>query len=147
MHPVETHPMGTVNYIAPETLINLSSTYQSDLFSLGVITYEMLTGELPYPFQTRAGKKPLPLEKWHYRSAKVHREDIPLWLDEALKTAVKANPKYRYEAYSEFMTDITKPSLNAEQAYKNKPLLERDPVRFWQMISVLLAAWVVGLLV
>jgi serine/threonine protein phosphatase PrpC len=148
-HQSETHPLGTVNYTAPETLINLSSSYQSDLFSLGVIGYEMLTGQLPYPAQTRTSNqsRALPFEKWQYRSSKDHRSDIPFWLDLALKKALQANPEHRYQVYSEFLMDITKPNLNAEQEYKNKPLLERDPVKFWQIVSGLLAVWVVVLLV
>ncbi len=142
----QTHPLGTVNYIAPETLINLSSSHLSDLFSVGVIAYEMLTGQLPYPRQTRAGTRPLPFKKWQYRSAKDYRDDIPFWFDLALMKAVKADPALRYQTYSEFVVDITKPNLNAEQAYKNRPLLERDPVKFWQLVSALLAVWVAMLL-
>jgi serine/threonine protein phosphatase PrpC len=141
------HPLGTVNYIAPETLINLTSTYQSDLFSVGVITYEMLTGQLPYPAQLRAPDHPLPFLKWQYRSGKDFRGDMPFWLDLALMKAVQANPEHRYQAYSEFVMGITKPNLNAEQAFNSKPLLERDPVRFWQLVSIVLAVVVVILLV
>lgn len=145
--PVETHPLGTVNYIAPETLNNLTSSHLSDLFSVGVIAYEMLTGQLPYPVQSRASSRPKPFQKWQYRSAKDHRSDIPFWLDLALQKAVQADPEHRYQVYSEFVMDITKPNLNAEQDYKNKPLLERNPVRFWQLVSALLAVLVVVLLV
>lgn len=41
-------PQGSVNYIAPEYLMGESGNSQSDLFSLAVIVYEMLTGKLPY---------------------------------------------------------------------------------------------------
>ncbi|TQV84883.1 bifunctional protein-serine/threonine kinase/phosphatase [Aliikangiella coralliicola] len=139
----EDYPLGTVNYIAPETLINLSSSYQSDLFSLGVIAYEMLTGRFPYPTKTsvryHVNNKSRSIQKWHYRSALDFRNDLPFWLDLALRKAVESDPEIRYQAYSEFITDISTPNEQAEIEYAHRPLIEREPVKFWQTVSILLA--------
>ena len=45
-------PLGEVNYIAPESIKQNIATTRSDLFSVGVIGYAMLTGQLPYPEMT-----------------------------------------------------------------------------------------------
>src|SRR4030095_9616748 len=63
-------PMGTANYMAPERILQLPLDPRSDLFSLGVIVYEMATGRLPFggasPSETVTNvleKDPVPLTK------------------------------------------------------------------------------------
>jgi serine/threonine protein phosphatase PrpC len=134
----ETQPQGTLNYIAPETLLTLKADHQSDLFSLGVIAYEMLCGELPYKPMRRAEVCFSDYSQWQYRSIKQFRGDFPIWLDLALEKSTKANPNFRYHAFSEFNADLNKPNLSAIEDYKNQPIMQRNPVQFWQGISALL---------
>lgn len=131
-------PQGSLNYIAPETLLHMQSNSQSDLFSLGVICYEMLTGELPYKPMQRAEVTFNDYSQWYYRSIKQFRPELPFWLDLSLQKATSAEPKARYQAFSEFYADLTKPNNSAAQDYKNQPLMTRDPVQFWQSTSVIL---------
>lgn len=134
----ETVPQGSLNYIAPETLLFMQADYRSDLFSLGVITYEMLTGELPYKPMLRAEVTFKNYQQWQYRSIKQIRNDLPLWLDLALQKATQADPNLRYQAFSEFKSDISKPNITAIQEYKSQPFIQRNPVQFWQGVSLLL---------
>ena len=142
----DSDPQGTLNYIAPETLSNLTYTHQSDLFALGVIAYEMLTGKLPYQLPARPQRKKASHFRWHYRSALAVRPDLPFWLDLALRKAVDPDPAHRYEAYSQLIVDLARPNLDAEQAYLNRPLIERNPVKFWQAVSGILVCMIVVLL-
>lgn len=135
---VETVPQGSLNYIAPETLLNMEASYQSDLFSLGVIAYEMLTGKLPYPPMKRAEVTFTDYSQWHYQSIKRYRPELPIWLDLALQKATSSNPNLRYAAFSEFHSDLMKPNLTAVEEHKRQPLLQRNPVLFWQSISLCL---------
>lgn len=134
----ETVPYGSLNYIAPETLLHMQADYRSDLFSLGVICYEMLTGELPYKPMTRAEVTFDSYEQFKYRSIKHFRYEIPLWLDLALEKATAADPKSRFQAFSELEAEISKPNNLAIDEYQRQPLLQRNPVKFWQLISLLL---------
>ena len=147
----ETVPQGTLNYIAPETLLSLHADQQSDLFSLGVITYEMLCGQLPYKpmpisvvnahnFNVKHNKKSqYDYSQWKYRSIRQFRTDLPFWLDMVLSKATQADPKLRMQAFSELKADLSKPTDSAFDDYKNQPILQRNPVLFWQGISFLFA--------
>jgi serine/threonine protein kinase len=147
----ETVPQGTLNYIAPETLLSLHADQQSDLFSLGVITYEMLCAQLPYKpmpisivnahnFNVKQnGKSQYDYSQWQYRSIRQYRTDLPFWLDMVLSKATQADPKLRMQAFSELKADLSKPTDSAFDDYKNQPILQRNPVLFWQGVSFLFA--------
>ena len=138
--------LGTAQYTAPECLLGDPATQCSDIFSLGVITYQMLTGRLPYEadaarLRTRSGQRTL-----RYRSARNLRPVIPDWIDGALRKAVHPLPLKRYETVSEFLYDLRNPNA----ALTNTgpvPLVERDPLLFWKAVSLGLAIVVVFLLV
>ncbi len=125
--------LGTLNYTAPEYLAGSAGTEHSDLFSLGIITYEMLCRAVPY-------KEALTLKNLNripYTSARKHDPEIPHWLDLTLQKAVHKDPRQRYAALSEFLYDLSHPNPN----FMGKdilPLLERDPAVFWKGLCTLL---------
>lgn len=129
--------LGTVQYTAPEYFLGLGGSERSDLYSLGVIAYQMLTGRLPFGAAgARAHTRSLQ-RKLKYRPAANEDRDIPVWVDGALRKAVHPDPAGRYEALSAFVFDLRHP--NPAYQLASVPLLERDPVRFWQTVSLLLA--------
>lgn len=125
--------LGTVDYAAPEYFRGDSGTYGSDIYSLGAITYEMLTGNLPYggPLSKRN------INRVSYHSAREARTDLPAWLDGTLKKAVNKNPQRRYTVLSEYIYDLTHPNETLAKT-ESVPLLEGNPVAFWQGFSILL---------
>ncbi|SFR07564.1 bifunctional protein-serine/threonine kinase/phosphatase [Poseidonocella sedimentorum] len=130
--------MGTVQYSAPEYFSNDPVSWSADLFSLGVITYEMLTGALPYGNHVGRIRSPRDRMRLRYRSARDAAHPIPGWLDDALRRAVHPDPARRHPALSEFAANLRAPSL-AYRARHQVPLAERDPERFWKTLSGLLA--------
>ena len=136
-------PVGSVNYIAPEYLIHNEADFRSDLFSTAVVCYELLTGKLPYSEMNSDSAIPVNYHAWEYVPLSRYRSDLPIWLDECLKKALRPNPAYRYEAFSEFESDLHTPGVSLIRQTKQKPLIERNPVLVWQGISVILLALLV----
>lgn len=137
--------LGTVQYTAPEYFQGESGSPRADMFSLGVITYQMLTGKLPYGAQIAKARTKSHYRKLKYNSALDDSPGIPVWIDETLKRAVHPDPLKRYEALSEYTFDLRHPNaryLNASPT----PLIERDPLLFWKCLSAILAGVIVVLL-
>lgn len=138
--------LGTTQYTAPEYFLGEAGSACSDLFSLGVITYQMLTGRLPYGAEVAKCRTRLAQKKLRYDSALEDNRAIPVWVDDVLKKAVHADPAKRTAELSEFITDLRRPS--AEFLGKARaPLLERNPLIFWQSVSAVLAIVVISLLI
>ena len=126
---------GTVDYTAPEYLRGEGPTNRSDIYSLGVIVYEMLTGKLPYGSANSSSTAPR--TKLVYTPATRHRDGMPPWVDGALEKAVHPSPVARYDALSAFMEDLKRPNQALVPA-RARPLLERDPAGFWRGAALLL---------
>ncbi len=137
--PVERRELlGTKHYTAPEYLLGKHGTSQSDQFALGCIVYQMLTGKLPYGEKLASVRDQRGINRLSYRPISEIITDIPHWVDKAIRKAVQLTPESRYEAMSEFESDLVKPNpdyLREEQL----PLLQRNPVGFWRSLSMLLA--------
>ncbi len=134
---VQHNILGTAQYTAPEYFLGEVGTVQSDLFSLGVIAYQMLTGRLPYGAQVAKIKNMAELKKLQYDPILEDRRDIPVWIDEALRKAVHPNLYKRYEELSEFEFDLRHPNKAFLQRTR-PPLIERNPVAFWKGIAFIL---------
>jgi serine/threonine protein phosphatase PrpC/ribosomal protein L39E len=137
--------LGTVQYTAPEYFLGESGSSRSDIFSLGVITYQMLTGRLPYGAQIAKARTRSEQRKLRYASALDDTREIPAWIDAVLKKAVHPDPRQRYDELSELAFDLRHPNralLGASPA----PLIERNPLLFWQALSLLLLLAILGLL-
>lgn len=137
--------LGAIQYTAPEYFVGEGGSERSDLFALGVLSYQMLTGRLPYGTQVAKIRTKAAQRQLQYASALDEQREIPAWLDGVLKKAVHPNPQKRYDTLSEFVYDLRHPNrafLNQTRA----PLLERNPVLFWKSLALILAAVVAVLL-
>ncbi len=126
--------LGTALYSAPEYFLGDGGTPRSDLFSLAVLTYHLLSGEFPYGTQVARSNTVAAQHKLRYRSVLSESRAIPAWIDATLKKALQPNPLRRHEALSEFIFELRHPNpdyLNSTRP----PLMERYPVRFWQSVS------------
>jgi serine/threonine protein phosphatase PrpC len=137
--------LGTAQYTAPEYFLGEQGSTRSDLFSLGVITYQMLTGKLPYGASVAKARTKAQVRKLRYDSVLGNDREIPIWIDATLRKAVHPDPNMRYASLSEFMFDLRHPNANYLGASVT-PLLERNPLLFWKCTTAILACVVVFLL-
>lgn len=97
--------MGSVHYLPPEQASGKGATLQSDIYSLGILMYELLTGKLPYrgdnavEIALKHLKEPMP---------KIRSEipDIPQSLENIILRATAKNPKNRYADATEMHEDL-----------------------------------------
>ncbi|MEQ1368448.1 bifunctional protein-serine/threonine kinase/phosphatase [Acinetobacter schindleri] len=129
--------LGTLAFMAPEYFIDHSPSVHSDQFSLAVMTYYLLTKQLPYGTDLARCNSLKQLKKVQYHSIRKYRPDLPIWLDKILSQALSIEPTHRFEALSELIHNLTHPS---KELLNSKPpaIIERDPLRFWQMSCAVL---------
>ncbi|WP_338040214.1 serine/threonine protein kinase [Methylocucumis oryzae] len=130
--------LGTLNYSAPEYHLGQRGSVRSDLFSLAVIMYEMFNNTLPFGPAMTTRADAMKLAKLRYTPSIHHNPMVPIWIDGALQKATAINPQLRYNDLSEFLYDLTTPNHAFFSSKEAIPLLERNPLRFWQGVSLLL---------
>lgn len=134
------NPEGDLHYIAPEVLIEGTVSWRSDLFSLGAIVYEMLSGQPPYNCVKSNRQYPKRYEGWKYRPLNTQstRDDLPTWVNSVLRKALEPRPTKRFEALSEFEQELNKPSAEILALTQHRPLIEKDPLLVWKGLCGLL---------
>ncbi|CAM3287730.1 bifunctional protein-serine/threonine kinase/phosphatase [Shewanella violacea] len=129
--------LGTADYSAPESVLGYRVTNKADLFSMAVITFEMLTGKLPFKGKLAQCRTKQDYLKLVYIPSYELNPLIPLWMDPPLKKALSFDPVSRQVDTSELLYELNQPLVNWDKPEVGRSLLERDPVRFWQGVSVL----------
>ncbi|GAL18949.1 serine/threonine protein kinase [Vibrio maritimus] len=138
MAPMEPTIPGTALFTAPEYLLGYFGTTRSDIYSLGVMTYFMLTGRFPYGTDVAKSLTVKAQGKLRYIPAPSINQKVPHWIDYALKNAVRIEPEKRYQEVSEFLFDLKSTQSKKSKAWQITDC-ERNPVLFWQRISLVLS--------
>ena len=97
--------MGSVHYLPPEQASGKSATLQSDIYSMGILMYELLTGKLPYKGDN-AVEIALKHLKEAFPSIRAELPEIPQSVENIILKATAKNPKNRYADASEMYDDI-----------------------------------------
>ncbi|MGX4763316.1 Stk1 family PASTA domain-containing Ser/Thr kinase [Holzapfeliella sp. JNUCC 72] len=110
--------LGSVHYISPEQAKGSMATKQSDIYSLGIILYELITGNVPF-----GGETAVSIALKHFQEnipsiRKMHPE-IPQALENVVLKATSKNPEDRYESVSEMKADLDS-SLSANRVDEPK---------------------------
>jgi serine/threonine-protein kinase len=105
--------MGSVHYLPPEQANGTGTTIKSDIYSLGIVMFELLTGKVPFKGENaveiaiKQMKDPMP-------SVREYKEDIPQSIENIILKATAKNPKNRYDSVLEMQEDL-KTALSKER--------------------------------
>jgi eukaryotic-like serine/threonine-protein kinase len=105
--------VGSPHYLSPEQCQNIDLDARSDIYSLGIVLYEMLTGDVPFKAATPLGvammhatEKPAPPRQ--------HREDIPESIEQVILRALEKNPDNRQQSAIELAQELEQACHDAE---------------------------------
>ncbi|WP_372765437.1 protein kinase [Litorivivens sp.] len=129
--------LGTAQYSAPEQILRRQVTAAADQFSLAVVLYEMLTGQMPYEGQLERCNSVSAYARLNYIPAYHYNPLVPVWMDASIRKALSITPELRYQDISEFLHDLQNPNSEFMQQV-SRPLAQRNPLRFWQAVAALL---------
>jgi len=138
-----TNRAGTPSYLAPERFQNAPLSERTELFAIGVTLYEALARAYPYGeverFQTPRFDTP-PKRLTRLNAA------VPPWLESIILRSLAPDPDDRYQNFSEMAYDLDHPADVQPFYGKDTSLLDRDPVRFYKLLSLALFLSNLGLL-
>ncbi|MTH52695.1 Stk1 family PASTA domain-containing Ser/Thr kinase [Bacillus mangrovi] len=116
--------LGSVHYLSPEQARGGLATKKSDLYSLGIVLYEMLTGRVPYD-----GESAVSIALKHLQSETPSPErwnpSIPQSMSNAIMKAMAKDPFHRYESAEEMGEDL-RTALNADRLNEKKYVIPID---------------------
>src|SRR5919112_2149029 len=97
--------MGTAQYLSPEQARGAPVTASSDLYSVGIVLYEMLTGRVPFTGDSAIEIAMKHLNEWPKAPSKL-RPEIPEDIDRIVLRALAKAPEERYQSAEEFIEDL-----------------------------------------
>src|SRR6266480_1797061 len=140
--------VGSPAYMSPEQIRMEALTHQTDIYSLGVTMYRLLTGRLPYQASTQAALTYAILNAVPLCPATL-RPDLPPLLDQIVMKAINRDPKERYKSWLDFGKDLSQAFVSlrlagesiSESEKFNKlrefPFFEDfNDVALWEMVRI-----------
>ncbi|MCR5322825.1 MAG: Stk1 family PASTA domain-containing Ser/Thr kinase [Lachnospiraceae bacterium] len=115
---ISQNAIGSVHYLSPEQARGGYSDERSDIYSLGVTLYEMLTGQVPF-----AGDNSVSVALLHIQSeatpVQVLNPGVPTSVDRIVLKCMQKKPERRYQSAAELIRDLKKSLLNPDGDYVN----------------------------
>ncbi|MBP3256365.1 MAG: Stk1 family PASTA domain-containing Ser/Thr kinase [Clostridia bacterium] len=119
--------IGSVHYFSPEHARGGITDAKSDLYSLGVVMYEMLTGKVPFDADT-----PVSIALKHMQEKLIEpmklNPSIPLALNQIIVKAMQKDPSMRYQSATEMLKDLNMALKNPEGRFADEQSTQKIPV-------------------
>src|SRR5229473_1374740 len=140
--------VGSPAYMSPEQIRMEDITHHTDIYSLGVVMYRLLTGRLPYEANTQAGLSYAILNTVPARPATL-RPDLSPLLDQIVMKAIEKDPAARHKTWLEFGKELSQAfstlrlsgaSVSDSQKFhdlRDMPFFEDfDDVALWEVVRI-----------
>lgn len=120
--------IGSVHYIAPEQAKGEYTDEKADIYSLGVVLYEMLAGNVPFEADSAVSVALMQLQADAKKLTDIN-PDIPLGLEQICIHAMQKNPLDRYQTASEMLLDIEEVIKNPNKTFNYVSKVDQNPTR------------------
>ncbi len=130
----ENKAIGSVHYISPEQARGEITDEKADIYSVGVMLYEMLTGRLPFEADNAVSVAIMQLQTEPRRPSTINPQ-IPEGLEEITLKAMQKDPQARYQSAAEMLYDIDEFKRNPSIHFEYKYFEDKNPTRFVETVS------------
>lgn len=121
--------IGSVHYISPEQARGDTTDDRADIYSVGVVLYEMLTGQLPFQSDNSVSVALMQLQSDPKRPREIN-SSIPIGLEQIVMHAMQKNAKDRYQSAAEMLLDIEEFKRNPTIRFQRDYFVDNDPTKY-----------------
>lgn len=121
--------IGSVHYISPEQAKGEFTDEKADIYSVGVVLYEMLAGKVPFEAENAVSVALMQLQSDAKKLTEIN-PDIPVGLEQICVRAMQKNPDDRYRSATEMLVDVEEIIKNPDTVFDYSYFVDKDPTKY-----------------